>query len=174
MVAHGDRISMHVAVLLLTILLTGCQGVSWLDGWQNQDTPSVMPLWMTYQHCMTTTDVDLLLEAIGQLEEARLEGSEPPDWLKTFGGEHVGRQPVRTAVDPEELSAACTVRAARMLSMQERIPEARYLYRFVTSRYTSPAWTYYRQQANEALASLSGEDSTFLVQRTFASRSLIR
>ncbi len=166
---------MRIAGLLLTILLTGCHGVSWLDRWQNQHSPSVMPLWSTYQRCMTTTDADLLQQAIGQLEEAKLQDSEPPDWLKTFGGNHVVKQPVRTAVDPEELSAACIVQAARMLRAQERVPEARYLYHYVISRYTSPEWAYYyRQQAEQALASLSREDFALLLQDAFASASLTR
>jgi hypothetical protein len=64
-------------------------------------------------------------------------------------------QPLRTAVDPQALGAACTLRAAAVMAEAEHLTEARALYQRVLARYSSRDWAYYVDRANEALVSLS-------------------
>jgi hypothetical protein len=155
---------MRVATILLSVLLAGCQGSSTLDRWIAQPVPSVMPFWETYQRCMATTDADVLVQSLEQLERAQLEGSEPPDWIKIWG-DHVVRQPLRTAVDPRALSAACTIRTASVMADRERLVDAKALYQRVVARYPDRDLTYYVEQAKGGLAALPPFDSALLARR---------
>jgi hypothetical protein len=116
--------------------------------------PSIMPLWERYQHCLVTTDLMELVFIIDQFERVMLAGAEPPSWMRAWGG-HVMSQPLRTAVDPQALGAACTLKAAAVMVEAEHLTEARALYRRVLARYSSRDWAYYVAQAKEALVSLS-------------------
>jgi hypothetical protein len=137
--------------IIALFLLAGCQGLSPLDRWMAQPAPSIMPFWDTYQRCMTTTDADVLVQSVAQLENAMLEGLEPPDWMKTWGG-HVARQPLRVAVDPRALSAACTIRTASVMNDQARHNEATVLYQRVLARYADREQAYYVERAKDAMA----------------------
>jgi hypothetical protein len=132
--------------------------------------PSVMPFWNSYQRCMATTDPNLLVRSVEDLDRSVLEGSEPPDWLKSWG-DHVIRQPLRTAVDPQALGAACTLRTARVLAEQDHAAEARSLYERLLIRYPQPQLTYYHDQAREALASLPQNDPAVVAFRVSLSRA---
>lgn len=135
-----------------------------LDRWVAGPVPSVMPFWETYQRCMATTDADILVQSVEQLEKVQLEGSEPPDWIKIWGG-HIVRQPLRTAVDPRALSAACIVRTASVLAERERLADAKALYLRVIARYPDRELAYYVEQAKGALATLPPSDPALLVRR---------
>jgi len=155
---------MRITTILLSVLLTGCQGLSPLDRWMAKPAPSVMPFWETYQRCMATTDADVLVQSVELLEKAHLEGSEPPDWIKIWG-EHVVRQPLRTAVDPRALSAACTIRTASAMADRERPADARAFYERVIARYPDRELAYYVEQAKGILATLPPSDPALLARR---------
>jgi len=70
-------------------------------------------------------------------------------------------QPLRTAVDPRALGAACTLRAAAVMAGAKHATEAQVLYQRVLARYSSREWDYYVDQATEALAGL--QDSSLAV-----------
>ena len=70
-------------------------------------------------------------------------------------------QPLRTAVDPQELGAACTLRAAEMLAEAGHLVEGRGLYRHVVARYSNLDSPYYVNRAKSLLASL--DDSASVV-----------
>jgi hypothetical protein len=112
-----------------------------------------MPLWERYQQCLVTTDPTELVLIIDQLERVMLAGAEPPSWMRSWG-DHVTNQPLRTAVDPQALGAACTLRAAAVMIEAEHLTEARALYQRVIARYSNHDWAYYVEQAKEALAGL--------------------
>ena len=116
-----------------------------------------MPLWERYQQCLVTTDPTELVLIIDQFERVMIAGTEPPSWMRAWG-DHVLSQPLRTAVDPQALGAACTLRAAAVMVEAEHLTEARALYQRVLVRYAHHDWAYYVDQANEALAGL--QDST--------------
>ena len=144
---------MYWIICLFFLLLTGCQGLPRLDQWETAVPPSVMPLWERYQQCLEANEPATLLQLVEQFEQVMLAGPEPPTWMRSWNL-HVRRQPLRTAVDPHALGAACTIRAAKVMAGQDRILEARALYERLISRYTQPEWAYYHGQAQEALASL--------------------
>jgi hypothetical protein len=148
---------MRWTVCLFLLLLTGCQGLPRLDQWETVAPPSVMPLWERYQQCLDATEPATLLQLVEQFEQVMLTGPEPPTWMRSWNL-HVMRQPLRTAVDPQALGAACTIRTALVLAERNRVSEARALYEHVVSRYPEREWTYYREQAKEALASLQNSD----------------
>ena len=115
--------------------------------------PPIMPLWERYQYCLVTTDPTELVLIIDQFERVMLAGAEPPFWMRAWG-DHVMSQPLRTAVDPQALGAACTLRAAAVMAEAEHLTEARALYQRVLARYAHRDWAYYVAQAKEALAGL--------------------
>jgi hypothetical protein len=113
-----------------------------------------MPLWERYQQCLVTTDPTELVLIIDQFERVMLTGAEPPSWMRAWGN-RVTSQPLRTAVDPQALGAACTLRAAAVMAEAEHLMEARELYQRVLARYSSHDSAYYVNQAKVALESLS-------------------
>ena len=145
---------MRWVVCLLTILLSGCHAVSLLERPTAETPSSIMPLWERYQQCLVTTDPAELVLIIDQFERVVPAGAEPPFWMRAWG-RHVTTQPLRTAVDPQALGAACTLRAAAVMAEAEHLAEARALYQRVLARYSSRDWAYYVNQAQEALVSLS-------------------
>ena len=144
---------MRWIVCLLTILLSGCQGVSLLERHTAEVRPSIMPLWECYRQCLVTTDPAELGLIIDQLERVRLAGAEPPSWMRAWG-DHVMSQPLRTSVDPHALGAACTLRAAAVMAKAAHLAEARALYQRVLTRYSSRDLAYYVDHAKESLADL--------------------
>jgi len=151
---------MRWIVCLLTILLSGCQGVSLLERPTAETPLSIMPLWERYQQCLVTTDPAELVLIIDQFERVMLAGVEPPSWIRAWG-DNVTSQPLRTAVDPQALGVACTIRAAEVMAEAKHLTEARALYQRVLARYSSRDWAYYVSQANEAIAGL--QDSPVVV-----------
>lgn len=154
---------MHWIVCLLLILLTGCQSLPFLDRGEDP-SPSIMPLWGRYQECLITTEFIALQQIVEQFERAMLTGPEPPDWMKSWST-HVNRQPLRTVVDPRALGAACTIRAARVMAEQDRIPEARALYERVLAHYSRQDWPYYHELAKRLLAAMSQTDPAVVALR---------
>jgi hypothetical protein len=125
---------------------------------------SVMPLWEGYQHCLVSTDpmeLALIVEKFELVERAEVE---PPAWMRVWG-QHVMSQPVRTAIDPQALGVACTLRAAAVMAEVEELKEARALYRRVLARYSSREWAYYVDRAKAALASLQDPASAVVAFR---------
>jgi hypothetical protein len=123
-----------------------------------------MPLWERYQQCLVTTDLTELALIIDQFEHVTAAGAEPPSWMRAWG-QYVANQPIRTSVDPQALGAACTLRAAAVMAKAEHLTEARALYQRVLARYAHRDWTYYVDQAKEALVSLSDSAPTVVALR---------
>ena len=161
---------MRWTVCLLTILLSGCHGLSLLERPTAEAPPSIMPLWERYQQCLVTTDPTELVLIIDQFERVMLAGAEPPSWIRAWGP-HVMSQPLRTAVDPQALGAACTLRAAAVMAEAEHLTEARALYQRVLARYAYRDWAYYVDQANEALVRLSDSAPTVVALRSSSAPS---
>jgi len=162
--------SMRWTVCLLTILLSGCHGLSLLERPTAEAPPSIMSLWERYQQCLVTTDPAELVLIIDQFERVMLAGAEPPFWIRAWGP-HVMSQPLRTAVDPQALGAACTLRAAAVMAEAEHLTEARALYQRVLARYAYRDWAYYVDQANEALVRLSDSAPTVVALRSSSAPS---
>ena len=132
--------------------------------------PPIMPLWDRYQRCLVTTDPTELVLIIDEFERVMLAGAEPPSWMRAWG-HHVMSQPLRTAVDPQALGAACTLSAAAVMAETEHLTEARALYQRVLARYAHREWAYYVEKANEALAVLQDSAPAVVALRTRAALS---
>ena len=145
--------SMRWTVCLLTILLSGCQGMSLFERPTAEAPPPIMPLWARYQQCLVTTDPTELVLIIDQFERVMLAGAVPPSWMRAWG-DHVMSQPLRTAVDPHALGAACTLRAAAVMVEAEHLTEALALCQRVLVSYAHRDGAYSVAQAQEALAGL--------------------
>jgi hypothetical protein len=156
---------MRWIVCVLTILLSGCQGVSLIERATSEAPLSVMPLWERYQQCLVATDPMELGLIIEQFERVVSEGAQPPSWMKAWSG-HVVNQPLRTTVDPGALGAACTIRAAAMMAEAEHPTEARALYQRVLARYSNRDLDYYVDQAQEALVGLQISAPTVVALRS--------
>jgi hypothetical protein len=156
---------MHWTVCLLVILLSGCQGMPLLNRLTEEVQPSVMPLWERYQQCLVTTDPAELALIIEKFELVAQAEVEPPTWMRAWG-KHVTGQPVRTAIDPQALGAACTLRAAAVMEEAERPTEAQALYRRVLTRYSGRDWVYYVDRAKEKLTALQDSTSAIVALRS--------
>ena len=155
---------MRWTICLLIILLSGCHGASLFERATAEAPPSIMPLWERHQRCLVTTDPTELVFIIDQFERVMLARAEPPSWMRAWG-DHVMSQPLRTAVDPQVLGVACTLRAAAVMAAMNHPVEARALYQRVLTRYVQREWAYYVDQAKEALVSLSDSTPTVVALR---------
>src|SRR5262245_11949277 len=162
--------SMRWTFCLISILLYGCQGVSVLERPAENALMPIMPLWDRYQQCLASTNPDKLVLVIDQFERVMHVDIEPPSWIKTWG-HHVVSQPVRTAVDPQALGAACTLRVAGLQVAGERLTEARVLYQRMLTRYSSCDCVYYVEKARDALKSLRGAAPAILPPVVLAQRT---
>lgn len=163
---------MHWMVGLLTVFLAGCHGLSLLDV-PPEHNSQIMPLWEQYQRCRVATDPDELLHLVHQFDAVMAGGVPPPAWLKGWGP-HVRPQPLRTAVDPQAIGAACTLRAAVAAADRDRVADARALYERVLLHYASPDAQFYAAQAREALTRLSDLRLTMAASSTSPRQSLPR
>ena len=144
---------MRWIVFLFTILLSGCHGIPLFEQPATEAPSPIMPLWEHYQKCLIATDSTELALVIEQFDHIVVVEAEPPSWMRAWGN-NVTNQPLRTAVDPRALGAACTLRAAASMLEAGHPTEAQALYRRMLARYASPAWAYYVDQARAALAGL--------------------
>ena len=162
---------MRWMICLLAILFGGCHGGPLLERPTAEELPPIILLWERYQQCLVATDPTELLLIIGQLERVVPAGAEPPSWMRPWG-QHVMSQPLRVSVDPQALSAACTIRAAAVMVETDRLTDARALYQRVQERYAHRGdWAYYVEQAQEALAGLQGSGPAVVALRARAALS---
>ena len=127
--------------------------------------PHIMQLWKLYQQCLAINDPAEFVSIIDRFERVMHVETEPPSWMKAWGP-HVKTQPLRTSVDPQALGAACTLRAAAVMTAMNHPDEARALYQRVLARYGHREWTYYIDQAKEALAGLSDSTPAVVASRS--------
>ncbi|HKY70690.1 MAG TPA: hypothetical protein VJL88_02120 [Nitrospira sp.] len=157
---------------LLTVVLTGCHGLMFVDVPQERN-PQIMPLWEQYQRCQAATDPDELIRIVDHIDTVTITGVMPPAWLNGWGP-HVRPQPVRATVDPRAIGAACTLRAAAAAASTDRVADARALYERVLIHYAGRDWAYYTAQAREALARLSELHPTIAASLVLPHKSLPR
>ena len=137
---------MKVTLILLSILLAGCQFFQSAPTAAPRAT-SVMSMWELYRHCQSSGDVETVLSAAKQLQQSADTHEVPaPDVPKTLD-RFVTRQPVRTTVDPKALAASCTLQAARTSLSAGRGHEAEQLLYAVVLSYPESDYTFYVAQA---------------------------
>lgn len=152
---------MRYTFLLLALLLAGCQTVVHVTPVL---PPNVMSVWAQYRDCLRSHDVAALSRFVDDIGRAAQTGPEPPRWMKSWSV-HVSTHPLRTAVDPRALGAACTLHAASVMTEQHQFHYARLFYRLVLSQYPEPVWAFYREQAHDALSLLESTVSPVIALR---------
>lgn len=135
------------ALIVLTLLLAGCQLFQPSDRSAASSPVPVMSMWELYRHCQSSGDVETVLSAARQLQQSAdthvVSASEVPKSLDRF----VTKQPVRTTVDPKALAASCTLQAARTSLSAGREKEAEQLLHAVVSSYPESDYTFYVAKA---------------------------
>jgi len=162
--------TMRLTTGLLALLLSGCQGSFFANGPAIEASPSVMRWWGHYQVCRTASDPIELRQLVEQFERPMPVGSEPPAWLVRLG-DHVSKQPLRLAVNPQALGVACTLRAAQVLAETDHATEAAVLYRRILVRYPDRDWDYYVEEARTGLDRLLASSPAVLARSMTASSS---
>ncbi len=148
---------MMVRVLIgpALMLLLGCQSMPLL-GWSNpgSETTPVMTLWDTYEHCRATGDVDAKQNAASELATAARQANviQPspiplPEVLKR----HVRETAPRYSVDPQALSASCSLEAGNAALQDGQHVVAADMFRFVLVTYPQVEYEYYARQARRGL-----------------------
>lgn len=137
------------------LLMTGCQSMPLL-GWSDTgtETTSFMTLWKTYEHCRATADVDAKQTAARELAIASHQANviQPsPIPLPRLLQRHVQEAPPRYSVDPEALSASCSLEAGNAALRIGQYTVAADRFQFVLATYPQAEFEYYARQARRGL-----------------------
>lgn len=137
------------------LLLTGCQSMPIL-GWSDaaaERTP-LMALWKTYEHCRATRDVEAKQTDARDLAAAARQANVaqpspiPLPWLIQ---RHVRETAPRFSVDPQALSASCSLEAGKAALRVGQDVVAADQFQFVLVTYPQPEYEYYARQARLGL-----------------------
>lgn len=139
----------------LALLLMGCQSMPIL-GWTNtgQEGTSVMTLWQTYEHCRATGDVEAKQQAAWELAAAAQQANavQPsPIPLPAVLKRHVLETGPRYSVDPQALSASCSLEAGKAALRVGHDLAAADMFQFVLVNYPQAEYAYYARQARRGL-----------------------
>lgn len=139
----------------MLILITGCQSTPLL-GWSERDqgTVSVMALWKTYEHCRATGNADAKQSDARDLASAARQANviEPsPIPLPALLQRHVHETAPRYSVDPQALSASCSLEAGNAALRVGHHADAADLFQFVLATYPEAEYEYYTRQARRGL-----------------------
>lgn len=147
-------------MVMLTAMSVACQAPSKGAGAVAAAArANLMEQWKVYDHCRTSDNTEsVLLDALvlhRSIQEERYP--ELPALLRPIR-RWMDPMPVRLAVDPKAMAAACTLRAADMALEHGWTDIAMQVYRGMIAAYTAPQYAYYVEQARTGL--------TDAVQRT--------
>ena len=110
-----------------------------------------MELWQIYTHCQTSEDPEgLVVDAMRLDQAAETTPSKPFPMLEPID-EMVEPPPVRLAVDPNAMAAACSLRAARTAMDRGWYDLAITLYRSIIPTAPDAPSTYYVKRAQVGL-----------------------
>jgi len=111
-----------------------------------------MELWQIYTHCQTSEDPEgLVVDAMRLDQAAETTPPKPLPMLEPIE-EMVEPPPVRLAVDPNAMAAACSLRAARTAMDRGWYDLAITLYRSIIPTAPDAPSTYYVKRAQVGLA----------------------
>ena len=150
---------MNRLILLSTLpLVAACSLFSGPSRESESVHQSVMSLWELYRNCQGSRDVEGALSAARQLRQSAdlqvVPATELPAGLDGF----VGKQPVRTTVDPKAMAASCTLQAARASMEAGRHEEAHQLLHAVLRNYPESEYAFYVERARMWMKDLPAGD----------------
>jgi hypothetical protein len=150
----------RLAVFGLIVALSGCH-VRISQDHLAMPEDRFRSLWTVYRHCLdssdpdaTRVDSDWLRRAV-ELAWDNALALPTPVWL-------IAKLPVRLSVDPNAMSAACTLHAAHTALAEGRPSAAVQLFHSVMSLYLDDEYSYYVAQARTGLTRLASlADASF-------------
>lgn len=154
------RLTPFQVCLLLTGLVCGIAGCQPAPPPLNALAPkhsesgtneTVMELWQVYRHCQTSEDPEgLVADAMRLNRAAETTPSEPSALLEPIE-DLMEEPPVRLAVDPNAMAAACSLRAAHIAMDRGSYDLAITLYRSIIPTAPEAQSNYYAKRAQVGL-----------------------
>lgn len=139
-------------LVLISLLALGCQSVGMAPGVRDLPEEQFQSIWQVYSHCLASRDLKAVRDDADGLTRAAFanEGSHD-SWPGTLAA-WVEAPPVRLAVEPKAMAAACALHGGR-IAWQAGHPEAAHrLYSLVVRRFHEPHLAFYVKEADEGLA----------------------
>lgn len=131
---------------------------------------TVMELWQVYTHCQTSEDAEgLVADAMLLTRAAETTPSEPSALLEPIE-EMIEPPPVRSAVDPNAMAAACSLRAARTAMDRGSYDLAITLYSSIIPTAPDAQSNYYVKRAQAGLAEALNRKALLVPKPPLSSR----
>ena len=141
----------------MCFLMLGCQSMGMTPGLRDLPEEQFQSLWRVYTQCLANREAAAVREDVETLSRAAFAnegiGGGLPDALVGW----VETPPVRLAVEPKAMAAACAVHGGR-IAWQAGHPEtAHRLYSLVVRRFHEPHLAFYVKEADAGLALVERE-----------------
>jgi hypothetical protein len=150
MVDTQSRFVTAVGLAISVLLLTACQFSEKLRQ-GDLDNTHFMDVWSIYTHCVTSLDLESTQQDSFRLRTISKTGAG----LTKFESSLSNLQTTtRLAVDPNAMSASCTLHAGNIAAMSGRNDIAREMFNTVVREHTHSIYDYYAQQARTRLIEL--------------------
>jgi hypothetical protein len=144
----------RIAILFLfAALIAGCQSTP-RPSLRVMDNNTFMSLWNTYQHCITSENLDELRADVRELAGVTQFRNSDLDFLVPLPSvirRHVSAQPIRTAADPKAMAAACSLHVADVALERGKQDLATELLTNLVDSHSSGEYAYYVQEAKATL-----------------------
>lgn len=156
---HGDDggtpdcgLNMPLAlVIIVAVCLQGCQPLGWLTGMRDFPEDHFQLLWSLYRRCSLEQDAQEAQGLADRLSGAAFanEGRSVPvpdvmaAWIEPL--------PVRLAVEPKAMAAACALHAGQLALQAGQADRAHRLFSLVVRRFHEPAYVFYVSEARASL-----------------------
>lgn len=134
---------MKVAIIFLCLCCAGCQFLIVEQGQPWRQDLAMKRLWLAHHACRTAQHRDVLYHLSDELHRAALQEktarASVPDLLRSL----VTAPPVRTAIDPNAVAAACLARAgslAQAAGDEDQVQRVRHL---IAEHYGDPEYSFY-------------------------------
>lgn len=148
----------------LAMLTTGCETVNTHDQSGGIDQPAFAKLWVLYEQCRTSSDLESLFLFETRLSRALPHRQPRPSGVPAVFARLVSEQPLRLAADPSALAADCTLRAARAAQSAGLTPLAQEAFESVLQRFRDSGYAFYREEARRGLAEIGRAAERKLVE----------
>lgn len=144
---------MRPLLLLIACALSvqGCESLSGLSGTRDLPEEYFQEAWTSYQRCLASRDAREAEHQARRLSRAAFaregEGVALPDAMASM----IEPLPVRLAVEPKAMAAACALHAGHLAMEAGQAEPAYRLYSLVLRRFQEPAYLFYVAEARAGL-----------------------
>jgi hypothetical protein len=146
-------------VVILAVCLQGCQSLGGLSGTRDLPEDHFQEAWSLYRRCSLEQDAQEALGFADQLSRAALinEGRFVlvPDMMVPL----IEPLPVRLAVEPKAMAAACALHAGHLALQAGQSDRAHRLFSLVVRRFHEPSYVFFVNEARAGLELVDRETS---------------